>query len=73
MAPERRLAEERVSDPEASFEQVLADISERDRRDTTRADSPLRIAEDAIVVNSTGLTIEEVFQKMLVVARARTA
>src|SRR5216110_59281 len=70
---ERRLAEERVSDPEASFEQVLADISERDRRDTTRADSPLRIAEDAIVVNSTGLTIEEVFQKMLVVARARTA
>ena len=34
---ERRLAEEREHNPEATFEQTLADITERDRRDTTRA------------------------------------
>jgi cytidylate kinase len=68
---ERRLAEERVNDPAASFEQVLADISERDRRDTTRQDSPLRIAEDAIVVNSTGQSIAEVLQLMVAAAKQR--
>ena len=40
-------------------------MSERDRRDETRADSPLVAADDAIVVDSTGLSIEEVFQKMM--------
>jgi cytidylate kinase len=68
---ERRLAEERVNDPEASFEQVLAEISERDRRDTTRVDSPLRIANDAIVINSTGQSIAEVLQLMVVAAKQR--
>jgi cytidylate kinase len=38
---------------------------ERDRRDSTRADSPLKIAEDAIVVDSTGLSIDQVFEKMM--------
>ena len=62
---ERRLAEEREHNPEATYDQTLADITERDRRDTTRADSPLVAAEDAIIVDSTGMAIEEVFQKML--------
>jgi len=43
----------------------LADITERDARDTTRADSPLRAAKDAIVIDSSGQSIAEVFQRMM--------
>ena len=62
---ERRLAEEREHNPEATYEQTLADITERDRRDTTRADSPLIAAKDAIVIDSSGQSIAEVFQRMM--------
>ncbi len=66
---ERRLAEEREHNPAATYEQTLVDITERDRRDTTRIDSPLVAAEDAIVIDSTGQPIEEVFQRMMIVVR----
>jgi CMP/dCMP kinase len=62
---QRRFAEEREQDPKADFSETFADMNERDRRDTTRADSPLKSADDAIVVDSTGLSIDEVFQQML--------
>lgn len=62
---ERRLAEEREHNSAATYEQTLADITERDRRDTTRADSPLVVAEDAILIDSTAQPIEEVFQRMM--------
>ena len=62
---ERRLAEERTHNPSASYDQTLADLTERDRRDTTRADSPLAAASDAIVIDSTGQPIAEVFQRMM--------
>jgi cytidylate kinase len=45
--------------------ETLADMTERDNRDMTRADSPLKIAHDAIVIDSTGKTIEQVFQEMM--------
>ena len=38
---------------------------ERDRRDSTRADSPLKVADDAIVIDSTGKSIDEVFEEMM--------
>ena len=62
---ERRLAEEREHNPQATYEQTLADITERDRRDTTRADSPLIAAKDAILIDSSGQSIAEVFQRMM--------
>ncbi|HEX9629411.1 MAG TPA: (d)CMP kinase [Pyrinomonadaceae bacterium] len=62
---ERRFNEERAQDPNANFEETFADMTERDRRDETRADSPLKVADDAIVVDSTGLSIDEVFAKMM--------
>jgi len=61
----RRLAEERAYNPSASYDQTLADLTERDRRDTTRADSPLVAAEDAIVIDSTGQPIDAVFRRMM--------
>src|SRR5881394_1592087 len=68
---ERRLAEEREHNPGATYDQTLADITERDRRDTTRADSPLVAADDAIVIDSTGLSIEQVFERMMAVVNGK--
>jgi cytidylate kinase len=62
---QRRFSEEREQDTNASFEATFADMTERDRRDSTRADSPLKVAEDGIIVDSTGLSIDQVFEKMM--------
>ena len=64
---QRRFAEEQTLDHGASFADTFADMNERDRRDSTRADSPLKIADDAIVIDSTGLSIQEAFERMLAV------
>jgi cytidylate kinase len=69
---ERRLAEERQLNPAATFEETLADMTERDARDSTRADSPLVAAPDAVVLDSTGEPITEVFQRMMKVVRERS-
>jgi cytidylate kinase len=70
---ERRLAEERAINPAAVYEQTLADITDRDRRDTTREDSPLVAADDAIVIDSTGLSIDEVFRRMMEIVKRKNA
>jgi len=69
-APEER-AERRYKEDQltaisnASYAETLADMIERDRRDSTRADSPLKVADDAVVIDSTGKNIEEVFAEMM--------
>ena len=68
---ERRFNEERAQDPKADFEETFADMVERDRRDSTRKDSPLKAADDAIMVDSTGLSISEVFEKMMASVREK--
>ena len=68
---QRRFAEERAADSNTSFAELFADMTKRDKRDTTRADSPLKAADDAIVVDSTGLSINEVFEKMMSVVREK--
>ena len=70
---ERRFNEERAHDPKVNFEETFADLAERDRRDETRADSPLKVADDAIVVDSTGLTIDEVFERMMEAVEEKTS
>lgn len=42
---------------------VLEEIRDRDRRDRTRADSPLRPAPDAVLIDSTNLTLEQVIEQ----------
>jgi cytidylate kinase len=69
---ERRLAEEREHNAAATYEQTLADITARDRRDTTREDSPLVAADDAIMVDSSGMPIDDVFAKMMTIVHERT-
>ncbi len=48
-----------------SLEQVLTEVKERDHRDSTRAIAPLKKAEDAIEIDSSNLSINEVVDKML--------
>jgi cytidylate kinase len=62
---ERRLAEERQLNPAASYEATFADMTERDRRDSTREDSPLVAAVDAVVLDTTGVPIDGVLQQMI--------
>ena len=62
---ERRFKEDLLTNSGVSFEQTLSEMTERDRRDSTRADSPLKIADDAIVIDSSGLTIDQVFARMM--------
>ncbi len=50
---------------EVSEDRVRIDIMERDIRDSRRELAPLRKADDAYVVDSTGLSVEEVFNKMM--------
>lgn len=49
--------------------QVEADIVQRDHNDSTRALNPLKKAEDAVELDTTGMTIEEVTQKILEVIK----
>lgn len=46
-----------------SYEEVLNDINQRDKRDSERSASPLKPAADAIILDTTHLSIEEVFEK----------
>jgi cytidylate kinase len=39
---------------------ILEEMRERDRRDRNRAESPLRAAEDAVILDSTAMTLEQV-------------
>lgn len=70
---QRRFEEERAQHPNISFDETFNDMSERDARDSTRADSPLKRAEDAIVVDSSGLSIDEVFRQMMAAIETKSA
>lgn len=56
---QRRYDELKAKGQEASYEEILANVKERDYIDQNRAVSPLRQAEDAILLDNSHLTIEE--------------
>lgn len=66
---ERRYKELQNKGDNSSFEEVLANIQHRDHIDTTRKESPLKKAEDAIVIDNTHLTIEEQVEKILALVK----
>ena len=67
----RRYKQLRNKGLSVSLPGLLAQIQERDARDRTRAVAPLVAANDAIVIDSTQMSIEEVYEAVLV--RAQTA
>ena len=58
----RRLNEYKEKGIEADFESVITSIKERDRIDSTRKESPLMKADDAVEIDSSVMTIDEVVQ-----------
>ncbi len=70
-ASEAERANRRAAELGATQEAVLAAQRERDRRDSTRAASPLRPAAGAVELDTTGLTFDEVVARVLTLATAR--
>jgi cytidylate kinase len=61
----RRYDEMKAKNETVNFEEILRNITERDRVDETRAESPLRKAQDAIVLDNSRMTREEQFSWIL--------
>jgi len=62
----RRRTEELIGKGvKVTFQETLEDVIRRDQSDMTRAISPLRKAKDAVVIDSTHLSVEEVVEKMI--------
>ena len=68
---QRRLLELKEKGVETNYEDVLRDIRYRDENDSTRAAAPLRAADDAVLLDTTDLTLEESKQAMLSLVKER--
>lgn len=60
----RRFEELKEKDKNVNYNEILKEIEERDYHDSSRKESPLRIADDAIVIDTTDFTIDEVKKKI---------
>jgi len=69
--PAERVRRRSSDQPEVAAAELAAQIAERDTRDRERAESPLMQAPDAVYLNSTGLTKDQVEEEILRVVRAR--
>jgi cytidylate kinase len=67
----RRAAELAAAGGRHSVAAIRADLAERDRRDSARAVAPLRMAEDALLLDTTDLDIEAAFQAALSLIESR--
>jgi len=67
----RRFEELKEKSPEfcPTYEEVRAEVAERDRLDEERATSPLRAADDAIIVTTDGFSIVQVVDKIVDIAK----
>jgi cytidylate kinase len=67
----RRWAERTAKGETANIEEIMLQQRERDSRDSSRPDSPLRPADDSVVLNSDGMSIEQVVRQIRDIALAR--
>lgn len=67
----RRMKEQEAKGIKESYEMVLNDIKVRDYKDSHREISPLRQAKDAVLVDTTSLTIDEVVDKIIEIVKER--
>lgn len=68
----RRFTELQEKGEPCNLAEIQADIEERDKRDMEREISPLRKAEDAVLVDSSDMTIDEVTDRILEIFREKT-
>ena len=69
---QRRYLELQEKGAVCNLDEIQKDIEERDQRDMNREISPLRQADDAILVDSSDLTIEQVVARILEIFRSKT-
>lgn len=69
----RRYRELKAKGKKVIFEAILDGIQQRDLKDRTRKESPLRAAEDAVVIDTTGMTQARVRRAILGILRKKTA
>lgn len=55
----------------AEYNQVLADVKSRDERDANRKDAPMKPADDAVILDTSNMTIEEVYKAAVKVIEAK--
>ncbi|WP_121515339.1 (d)CMP kinase [Petrotoga sp. HKA.pet.4.5] len=67
----RRWNEEKEQKANISFTEILEEIKNRDYNDSNRSIAPLKPAQDAIIIDTTNLSIEEVLQKILKIIEER--
>ncbi len=67
----RRFQQLKSKGMQINLDDVLKELLIRDKRDTERAVSPLKPADDAIIIDTTGLSIEQVLTNVLELARER--
>ena len=68
----RRYAEMVAKGQQVDLQQLQADIAERDKQDSERAISPLRQAEDALLLDTSDMGISEVTDRILQLVQERT-
>lgn len=61
---ERRFKEFKAKGLQTSYDEVLKDIKARDERDTNRAAAPLKPAADAVILDTSALSIDDVIEKV---------
>lgn len=67
----RRFEELRAKGEDVTLQQTIEDVIKRDEQDLHRANAPLRRAEDAVEIDSTDLSLEQVLEKMESIVRAK--
>ena len=70
---ERRVKQLLEKGVEANFDDVLADVIQRDYNDSHRDFRPLKLAEDGILLDNSELNFEETFEKIISLAKERMA
>ena len=68
----RRLLELQAQNRAATFDEVLRDIKERDYRDSHRKTAPLRQADDAVLLDTSELSLQESVDAILNLIRKKT-
>ena len=68
---ERRHKELVVTKPDLTLEQVLTDLRARDARDSTRDAAPMKAAKDALLLDTTALSIDEAVQQAITAIQSR--
>lgn len=70
---QRRVLQLQQAGKEVNFEEILKDIQERDNRDRNRPVAPLKPANDAVVIDSSNMSIEEVYNKVMEIIKVKLA